>query len=157
MNQNKKIKLKSNSKSYIYGTKEEDTANIEMELFEGIAFYIEEVREKDGYFSIIMREGSYTIEKDSVKIQLKKGRKKTNHPSEEARKNLDLSIVQPISFELIYKENLNGFMKNDFVIYGDDTVYALDKKHCAYIKDEEKIHCEDCRKQYEQKGYFCAY
>ena len=48
-------------------------------------------------------------------------------------------------------------MKNDFVIYGDDTVYALDKKACAYIKDEEKIDCGECKKQYEQKGYFCAY
>jgi len=58
---------------------------------------------------------------------------------------------------LIYKDNLNGFMKNDFVIYGDDTVYALDKKICAYIKDEQKADCDDCKKQYEQKGYFCAY
>ena len=49
MNQKKKY-FKSNSKSFIYGTKEEDTANIEMELFEGIAFYIEEVREKTGIF-----------------------------------------------------------------------------------------------------------
>ena len=156
-NQNKKIKVKSNSKSFIYGTKEEDTANIEMELFEGIAFYREEVKDRDGYLSIISREGSYTIEKDSIKIQLKRGRKKSNHPSEEIRKNMELSNAQPVSFELIYKDNLNGFMKNDFVIYGDDTVYALDKKVCAYIKDEQKTDCDDCKKQYEQKGYFCAY
>ncbi len=155
--QSKKLKLKSNSKTYIYGTKEEDSANIEVELFEGIAFYQEELVDKDGYLIVIKREGSYKISKDSVQIELKKGRKKTNHPSEEVKQNLELTTVQPISFELIYKESLNGFMKNDFVIYGDDTVYALDKKICAYIKDEQKINCEDCKKQYEQKGYFCAY
>ncbi|HRG47745.1 MAG TPA: hypothetical protein PLX69_12100 [Leptospiraceae bacterium] len=156
-NQNKKLKLKSNSKIFIYGTKEEDRDNIELELFEGIAFYREEITDKDGFLTVITREGSYRVAKDSLQIELKKGRKETNHPSETVKTNLELSTVQPISFELIYKESLNGFMKNDFVIYGDDTVYALDKKACAYIKDEEKIECGECKKQYEQKGYFCAY
>jgi hypothetical protein len=158
LNQNKKIKLKSNSITYISEKNEEDSADIEIELFDGLAFYHEKLTDKDGYLAIITREGTYKISKDSLQIELKKGRKETNHPSESIRQGSEFSTVQPISFELIYKENLNGFMKNDFVIYGDDELYALDKKKCAYIKDEEKKSgCQDCKKQYEQKGYFCAY
>ena len=62
---------------------------------------------------MITREGSYKAAKDTLQIELKKGRKETNHPSETVKTNLELSTVQPISFELIYKESLNGFMKND--------------------------------------------
>lgn len=155
-NQTKKIKLKSNSKTYIYGKNEEDSDNIEIELFEGLAFYREEIIDKDGYFSVTTMEGTYKILKDTLLIDLKKGRKETNHPSEIVKQNTDSTIIQPVSFELLYKENLNGFMKNDFVIYGDDELYALNRKLCAFIK-EDNIECNDCKKQYEQKGYFCAY
>ncbi len=155
-NQTKKIKLKSNSKTYIYGNKEEDSDNIEIELFEGLAFYREEVVDKDGYFSVTTMEGSYKITKDILQIDLKKGRKETNHPSELVKQNTDLAMIQPVSFELLYKENLNGFLKSDFVIYGDDELYALNRKLCAFVK-EEIGECSDCKKQYEQKGYFCAY
>jgi hypothetical protein len=158
VNQNKKIKLKSNSKTYLYGSNEEDADNIQVELFDGIAFYKEETVDKDGYLSVITREGTYKISKESLVIELKKGKKETNHPSSLSPEDPDIAIVPPISFELIYKENLNGFMRNDFVIYGDDGLYALDKKLCAYVKDEEKKQgCDECKKQYEQKGYFCAY
>ncbi|MBP7281992.1 MAG: hypothetical protein KBA66_10465 [Leptospiraceae bacterium] len=158
VNQTKKIKLKSNSKNYIYGSNGEDSDNIEIELFDGMAFYKEETIQMNGELEIISRVGTYKILKDSLFIELKKGKKEINHPADSQVKGIEVSSVQPVSFELIYKDSLNGFMKNDFVIYGDDELYALDKKICAYIKDEEKSQrCEDCRKQYEQKGYFCAY
>ncbi|MBK8395019.1 MAG: hypothetical protein IPL26_07200 [Leptospiraceae bacterium] len=157
-NQTKKIKLKSNSKTYIYGSNGEDSDNIEIELFDGMAFYREETVEKEGHTVIKLMVGTYKIQKDSLVIELKKGKQETNNSNDLSSNGVKLSMLQPVSFELIYKDNLNGFMKNDFVIYGDDEVYALDKKNCAYIKDEEKINqCDDCIKQYEQKGYFCAY
>lgn len=155
-NQTKKIKLKSSSKTYIYGNTSEDSDNIEMELFEGLAFYKEETIDKDGYFSLITMAGSYKIAKDILQIELKNGKRQTNHPSESEKQNIEESQIQPTSFELLYKENLNGFMKNDFVIYGDDEVYALNRRICAFVKEEES-NCSECKKQYEQKGYFCAY
>ncbi|HMV42959.1 MAG TPA: hypothetical protein PK079_14460 [Leptospiraceae bacterium] len=154
-NPSKKIKLISQSKT-INSINGEEIKTTEIELFEGIVFFKEDSIDKNNQHITLYQEGSYAIQKDKIQIELKKGKKEISQYIDNTKKVLDLLQTPPLTFELLYKENLNGFMKNDFVIFGDDSLFVLDKKKCAYIRDENSD-CEGCKKQYEQKGYFCAY
>lgn len=152
---NKKIKLRSISKK-INGANAEESVLLELELWLDIVFLKQETIDNSKLVTTIYQEGSYKILKDKIQIDLKKGKKEVSRSKDNSKKVLDILPVPASGIELLYKESLNGFMKNDFVIYGDDSLYSLDRKKCAYVK-EENSNCADCKLQYEQKGYFCAY
>lgn len=152
----KKLSIKSLSQKFIYGGDIEFAEETYMELFNGIVFYKRENTDEKGNTVTQYTEGSYSINDNSVKIKLLSGKKYNEIPGSKD-KTLFME-TDPVTIEMIYKEHVNGFMTADFVILGDEKQFVLDKKLCAFIKDDEKIlDCTNCKKHFEQKGFYCSY